>query len=276
MKKYILLFIIIVFPVFSFAQEGAKSKKPGSKDKNGNERVNTEESVESEESVKETTSNYEDVVENFSSNIFIENIEVEKIELYQYSFEGVYPIIKGIPNKDLENEINQTFINNYKDYYQRSKNRNEFIHADVSFEILTLSDNLISIIQYGHWQYGDGNGHGSDAYVVNADLQKNKILTNDDLNINEIDLKTYNNRIFDYFKQNELLWDNEGYDPMDYYYKSDDDICFIPVVKNHQELNEMNFGIKENVLQLVEYSKPGARATHYVYVVPLKIQYLKD
>ncbi len=28
MKKYILLFIIIVLPVFSFAQDGAKSKKP--------------------------------------------------------------------------------------------------------------------------------------------------------------------------------------------------------------------------------------------------------
>jgi len=79
MKKYILLFIIILLPVFSYAQNGAISKKPGSKDKNGNERVNTEDSAGSVTKPESSTENYE---VDHTEEITTDYAKGEPIELY--------------------------------------------------------------------------------------------------------------------------------------------------------------------------------------------------
>ncbi|MBK9334845.1 MAG: hypothetical protein IPM96_21205 [Ignavibacteria bacterium] len=63
MSKYILSIVIPLLLILLMQNDvlaqGAKSKKPGSTDKNGNERVNTEESVESENKTESSTENYE-------------------------------------------------------------------------------------------------------------------------------------------------------------------------------------------------------------------------
>jgi len=266
MKKLILLFIIIVLPVFIYAQDGAKAKKPGSTDKNGNERVNTEESV------KETTSNYEDDVKNYSSNIFIDSMEVDRVELSEFTFDGVYPNVKGLSNKSLEKEINQIFISNYKNYLKKSKGWGLFIHATTNFEILSLSDDLISIIQYYGFTYEGGNGWGSDAEVVNVDLEKGRLLTNNDLNLDDVNISEYNKTVFMYFLNQDMFMDNSYVDPLEYYRK-EDEMNFIPIVKTQEEFNKINFGIKNNELCVVEFASPGARVYETVYIIPINKKY---
>lgn len=83
MKIKILIIVIPLLLVLQIQNEllaqGAKSKKPGSTDKNGNERVNTEESVENNIKTESSTENYDvDQTEKNTKNYS----NGEPIELY--------------------------------------------------------------------------------------------------------------------------------------------------------------------------------------------------
>ena len=77
--KIVIPLLLVLLIQNELSAQGAKSKKPGSTDKNGNERVNTEESVESDNKTESSTENYdvdqtEKKMENYSKG--------EPIELY--------------------------------------------------------------------------------------------------------------------------------------------------------------------------------------------------
>lgn len=248
-----------------YSQE-AKSQKPGV-----NDETQTDQSVQDVNS-REEKKTVDDEVVILSKTIFIDAMEADKVDFPEYTFEGEYPKVRGMANENLENEVNQIFITNYKNYLKKSKDWDEFIHARIYFQILSLSDDLISVIQYNRYQYGDGNGWGADADVVNIDLKKGRLLTNEDFNLSEISLEKYNETIFMYFLNKDMFMDNSYTDPLEYYRKPDE-MNHIPVVKNYDELNKINFGIKNNILQVVEFASPGARVYETVYVIPINKKY---
>jgi len=147
MKKYILLFIIILLPVFSYAQNGAKSKKPGSKDKNGNERVNTEDSAGSVTKPESSTENYdvdqtEKKTKNYSNG--------EPIELYDliYMLLPDESVSTSNFNFDYLDELGIVFMFDGHEANWHTSNENVFGILDVAFNgIREVDEWSISIDQ---------------------------------------------------------------------------------------------------------------------------------
>lgn len=188
--------------------------------------------------------------------IEIDTLNIPLVEETEYSFEGVYPKIKGFPDQKFEELINQEFIVNYKDYQKRTQQMG-FVHAYVDFEILTNDNIYISILQRANYVVHEANGYGNDGYVVNIDITNNKIMKKEDLKLNELDIKDYNQKLTRYFKENTSFWNPNG----------------VPFVKTQSELFKYDFAIQNGFLVLAEYADPGARAEQNVYIIPIKNLY---
>ncbi|MBK9334836.1 MAG: hypothetical protein IPM96_21160 [Ignavibacteria bacterium] len=105
-----------------------------------------------------------------------------------------------------------------------------------------------------------------------VDLEKGRLLTNNDLNLDDVNISEYNKTVFMYFLNQDMFMDNSYVDPLEYYRK-EDEMNFISVVKTHEEFNKINFGIKNNRLCVVEFASPGARVYETVYVIPINETY---
>ena len=76
-----------------------------------------------------------------------------------------------------------------------------------------------------------------------VDLEKGRLLTNNDLNLDDVNISEYNKTVFMYFLNQDMFMDNSYVDPLEYYRK-EDEMNFISVVKTHEEFNKINFGIE--------------------------------
>jgi len=192
---------------------------------------------------------------------------------------GEYPKISGLYDEKFQEKLNGILKNNVDEFKNIIKGEVSENWGDVNgfidFEVLTNNDSLITIIQRTNWIVCGANGYGFDAYVLNADINNNRILTNDDLNISNIDINKYNKVVYNFFKKDTLLWEDiNGYssksgNPLDYYPGNPDNFSNIPVVKNHEELNKYKFGFMNGELVLIETAMPSSRATLSVYIIPM-------
>lgn len=187
----------------------------------------------------------------------LEDIKDVKNEFY---FGGVYPKISGLENKKFEDELNNVFLKNVND----NKKEPEGLDLGIGFEIFTLNDTLISVVQevWGRFS-GTGTSCGmlGHAYTINADLKNEKILTNADLNLKEFPVNEYNKVILFYYKYISTY----PFDP-------DNDFADnnIPTVQSTDELIKICFAIRNDSLIVVEYAMPSACVSKGVYQIPVK------
>lgn len=195
-----------------------------------------------------------------AANINIRKVIAKNImdKAGQYSFEGDYPQFEGMESKDFEKEVNKKLYNNYLDYLNKSQAWGG-VNAMIEFEILTNNDKIISLIQRTSWVAWEGNGYGFDAYVLTIDLQKNKILSNEDLNVKKLNLNEFNSIVLKFFKN------MEGYE-----YIKDDEFDELPIAEGYKQMHNYNFAVKDGFVVLVERAMPKSRASMEVYIIPIK------
>ena len=188
---------------------------------------------------------------------------------------GEYPKISGLNDEKFQEKLNGILRNNVDEFKKIIKGEVSENWGDVNgfldFEVLTNNDTLITIIQRTNWVVCGANGYGFDAYVLNADINSNRILTNDDMNIKSIELNKYNTIVYDFFKRQDLIYGNakNPHSIMDYYPGNPDNFDYIPVVKSFEELNKYKFGYKNGKLVLIETAMPSSRASLSVYIIPM-------
>jgi len=188
---------------------------------------------------------------------------------------GEYPKISGLNDEKFQEKLNGILRNNVEEFKRTIKGEVSEGWGDVNgyldFEVLTNNDTLITIIQRTNWVVCGANGYGFDAYVLNADININRILTNDDMNIKSIELNKYNTIVYDFFKRQDLIYGNakNPHSIMDYYPGNPDNFDYIPVVKSFEELNKYKFGYKNGKLVLIETAMPSSRASLSVYIIPM-------
>lgn len=193
--------------------------------------------------------------------IKIDTLIVEKVidKQIEFTFEGVYPKIIINGDENFERELNLIIKRKLDDYIQKSR-EGGFADLGISFEILTNDKNYLSIVQnITGMVSGGGTSCGLilDAYTINVDLQKGKILTNEDLNAGNLNISDFNRTVVKYLKNK-----------IDY---SDIDIENIPQAKNKADLLKFNYALKNGNLVLVEFAMPAACVSKDIYIIPLNI-----
>lgn len=217
---------------------------------------------------------------NFNKNklqkAVIENLIAKDESVNNCGFSGgEYPKISGLNDEKFQEKLNGILRNNVDEFKKIIKGEVSENLGDVNgfmdFEVLTNNDTLITIIQRTNWVVCGANGYGFDAYVLNADINSNRILTNDDMNIKSIELNKYNTIVYDFFKRQDLIYGNakNPHSIMDYYPGNPDNFDYIPVVKSFEELNKYKFGYKNGKLVLIETAMPSSRASLSVYIIPM-------
>lgn len=206
-------------------------------------------------------------------DILIDTVTTKEEMAEDCGFSGVYPKISGLEDKDFESRLNNIFASNSDDYSKKAKViEGGNVRAFISFEVLTINDTLLSIAQHTSWVVCDANGYWFGAYVVNADLKNNRILTNNDFKIKDLNVNEYNKTVLNYFKNYGLFYGESSSNPLDYHIR-EDYFGGLPVAYNSEELNKYNFAVENGNLILVEWAMPSARATMGVYKIPVKRLY---
>lgn len=170
MKIKILIIVIPLLLVLLIQNEllaqGAKSKKPGSTDKNGNERVNTEENVKSDNEPESSKENYE---VDHTEEITTDYVKGKPIELYDL----IYMLL---PDEGAStNNFNFDKLNEIKAVeWQKSDYENGFGIMDVFINgMKEVNEWYISIISN---QSNFNIGKGTAAYSFPYDEEQNTAL----------------------------------------------------------------------------------------------------
>ncbi|MBS1552623.1 MAG: hypothetical protein JST15_11220 [Bacteroidetes bacterium] len=206
---------------------------------NGNENTNHQTKTDVEEGIN-------------IDPVFIQEIETEGITV-----NGYYPKISGLKNKEFEDKLNSIFVKNTNDFIRWSGEA--MVNSDIYFEILTLNDTILSLHQeVGGLVNGTGTSAGIRLHVaiVNADLENEKVLTNEDLKIKDISLKYLNETLDKFFRKvcgfTDMFWEES-----------------ISFPKTSEEIMNLHYGIKDGNLVEIEFATPCSFATSAVYLIPL-------
>jgi len=226
-------------------------------------KINQQDSIINKDSGKIEKTELQTII--IDSIIIKEINDIEK----EFFFSGAYPKVSGLKNKQFEEELNRIFIKNVDD----AKKDGEGFELGINFEIFTLNDTLLSIAQpvWGRFS-GTGTSCGmlGHAYTVNADLKNEKILTNNDLKIEDFPISEYNKVLEYYFKYISIY----PIESLDYVNGFGDDqlgiFDFIPKIKNVGHYKEISFAIRNDSLIVVEYAMPTACVSKGIYHIPVK------
>jgi hypothetical protein len=207
-------------------------------------------------------------------NIVIDTIKIKETDDKEkdFTFGGLYPKVRGLQNKEFENELNSIFIKNV----DHAKSDGDGLELGIGFEVFTLNDTLVSIVQpvWGRFS-GTGTSCGmlGHTYSVNADLKNEKILTNTDLKIEDFPVSEYNKVLEYYFKYISIY----PIESLDYVNGFGDDqlgiFDFIPKIKNVGQYKEISFAVRNDSLIVVEYAMPTACVSKGIYHIPVKSVY---
>ena len=219
--------------------------------------------------------NSNDVVAKRNSNsIVIDTIMIEEHDLKDVLFrieESKLPKINGLSNKIYENQLNDIFSINFNLYVdsvklERGRPHGEYdelspssIPASVnsSFEVLTLNDSLISIVQFFvTFVGGGGNSWLPSSKVINCDLKNRSIFKNSDFGFTYNNIDLINNRIKEYYDKTF---------PED---KKSNTITY-PLIKNKTEFVNLNFGLRNDSIMLVMEAYPLAHFSYGTYIIPI-------
>jgi alpha-tubulin suppressor-like RCC1 family protein len=210
------------------------------------------------------------------SSVSIDTVEVKDTALTNLCLlieESNYPKISGTDNDTFEKQLNDIFSNNFNSFIDSSKSqlgssippelRDVYTVASwstsvgSSFEILTLNDNIISVVQYFSIKGGGGtNAWRCSSIVTNCHIVNKIILNCSDLKISFEDIGLINSRVKSYFDQ---LFSEEKMN----------DLITYPVIENKNEFDKLKFGIQNDSTVLVIEAMPTSHNSYETYIIPI-------
>lgn len=210
------------------------------------------------------------------SLVKIDTTKVKGVEFRNICFEigeSTYPNISGLEDNYFENQLNEmlksnftTFIDSSKIQYSHTISATEekehpmaSIPASVnsSFEILTKTDSIISILQTFYIEYGGGgNGYGLSAIITNVDCKNRIILSQNELISQLGDMKSINKIITQYFDR--CFPESKNDFGIDY-----------PLLHNENELQKVSLGIRNDSILMVIEAIPAGHVSQGLYKIPI-------
>lgn len=187
---------------------------------------------------------------------------------------STFPKISGLTDHNFENKVNEIFSNNINSFIENKrqelglpvapptdKENNMYdIPASVtcSFEVLTKSDSLISVVQYFTEQVGHGgNSWTSSSFALTFDFKNKVIYQKKEFKIDKQKTNYLNSKIKTFF---DNLFPEEKINSAINY----------PFIKTSNDFDKLNFGIRNDSLILIIQAYPTAHYSYSTYIIPIE------
>jgi len=223
--------------------------------------------------------------DNNMSTVLIDTVIVDETVLDTLCFtinESSYPKVTGLGDKKFEDLLNRQFNTNFNAFIDSAKRlyggclpRDEFGEysssdaafgfANGSFEILTKTDDIISVVQ--RFEGERSKAWNPSSTTINCNLKNKTFYTNADF-IKSFgnDINILNKKIKDYFKS----WVAEFFgDDKEQSHFRDDNIKYL-LITDKEEIKNLKFGIRNDSIMLVLEAEPtGTKDSYTTYIIPI-------
>jgi hypothetical protein len=214
--------------------------------------------------------------QELKNEITIDSVIVEEKELKDICFviyKSTFPKIKGLLDKNFENQLNDIFSKNFNSYIDNAEkeyggcldteNTDEYSMENIPaaagsrFEVLTKNDSIISVVQFMTAEVG----HGGNAWIpssisLTADVKNKIIYGNKEFKIDRNKTDHLNTKIKTYF--DKLFPDQKKSNGIDY-----------PLIKTSDDINKLSFGLRNDSLVLIIQAYPTGHYSYTTYIIPI-------
>ena len=214
--------------------------------------------------------------QEIKNEIAIDSVIFEEKEMKEICFviyKSFFPRITGLPDKDFENKLNNFLSNNFNSYIEDAKkaygdcldieDTNEYSSvnlpaaAGISFEVLTKSDSIISIVQYMYLEHGHGSNLWTPSSIaLTADFKNKIIYGKQEFNIERYKTDYINTNIKVFF--DKLFSEDKKNNTINY-----------PLIEKSDDFNELSFGLRNDSLMLIIQAEPTAHYSYGTYIIPI-------
>lgn len=189
--------------------------------------------------------------------------------IYFREDESFIPRISGMSDTAFQHKLNSLFLENFKRFADSAKKENgltsdleietaelteaEPASAKARYEILSLNDSLISVVQYfislvGH----GGNSWTSASSVVNVNLRYHQLMEDPMFKYTGLSFDSLDGRVYRFFLRTlEEAPNSTGLEE----YRSNPE--------------KLKFGIRNDSMILVHEGYPGSHSTYGTYLIPV-------
>ena len=225
------------------------------------------------------------ISKNNGSTVPIDTVIVDETVLDTLCFtinESSYPKVTGLNDKKFEDLLNRQFVINFNSFMDSAKHiyggclpkdeLGEYSSSDAAFgfanggfEILTQTDDIISVVQ--RFEGERSKAWNPYSTTINCNLKNKTFYTNADI-VKSLgnDMNFFNKKIKGYFKQ--WVTDFFGDDKEQSGFR-DDNINYL-LITDKEEIKNLKFGIRNDSIMLVMEAQPtGTKDSYTTYIIPI-------